>query len=237
MPQQDAACRAAQRTGPHRASGVSEASLDRHAVWLFQDFRRAERPEIFQRLFEECGPELLSLLRMKIRQIRLPVDPAELLVDTFSQVFKARHTFRDRGNGSFLRWFMTIAENLLRQRQRESTRRLRREEVAARQIHDPSADPLLLLVERETQAVAQLTYQELRGLIIEAFHALSPRQEQALLLHTVHALSYAEIARRLDISLGAVAMRIKRARDKVLRHVLEQVRRPATKDPPGGAEP
>lgn len=207
------------------APRVREGNVDRRAVGLLQDFRRCEQPEVFQRLFEECGPPLLPLLRLKIRRTGLPADAGELLMDTFAQVYRARNSFRDRGHGSFLRWFLAIAENLLRQRQRESNRRVRREEEAARDIRDLKADPLVQLVERETQKAAHLTYHELRQVILAAMHQLSARQEQALLLHAVHRLSYAQIAARLDISLGAVAMRIKRARDRILEHVVQQVRK------------
>jgi RNA polymerase sigma-70 factor (ECF subfamily) len=201
---------------------LRDSSLDRAAVGLFQEFCAEEDPDLFRQLFEICGPQLLPALRIKIRRYRAHVDCGELLVDTFAQVFRARRTFQDRGPGSFLSWFMTIAENLLLQHLREDERRLRREKRAARSIHDDN-DPMAHLLREESEQLASISVGYLRRLILAAMQELTPRQEQVLLLRSVHQLSYAEISRRLGISVGAVTMRIKRARDRILEIVLNQL--------------
>ena len=53
--------------------------------------------------------------------------------------------------------------------------------------------------------------------------AQSPRYRQVLLLHTLHGLKYREIAQRLGISNSCVAMRMKRAREKILRHLIDHL--------------
>ena len=88
------------------------------------------------------------------------------------------------------------------------------------------------LVQAEAMRTAELTFAELRQLILEGLAGLSPLQEQALRLNAVHRMSYASIARRLHVSIGAVTMRIKRARDRILRHVLRSIEHSAQHESP-----
>jgi len=198
---------------------VWDDGLERRAASLFEEFRVHERPETFRALFEVAGPALLPLVRMKVRRQRGRVDPAELLTDTFAQIYCHRRTFHDRGPGSFVRWFLAIADNLLRQESREATRRERRERLVARSIEDRGAEPILHLLADEARVIARLTYGELRALVLEGLRRLPARQEQVLLLHAQERLSYREIAQRLGIRPGAVSMRIRRARLRILDHV------------------
>ncbi|HZO08585.1 MAG TPA: sigma-70 family RNA polymerase sigma factor [Myxococcota bacterium] len=202
---------------------VWDDGLERRAASLFEEFRVHERPETFRSLFETAGPALLPLVRMKVRRQRGRVDPAELLTDTFAQIYKHRSSFQDRGPGSFVRWFLAIADNLMRQETRETTRRARREQLVARSIEDREADPVARLLADEALLVARMTYGQLRALVLEGMRKLPARQEQVLLLHTQERLSYREIAARLGIKQGAVSMRIRRARLRILEHVRERI--------------
>lgn len=198
---------------------LCDTALDRQATRLFEEFRRDELPEAFRRLFEVAGPALLPLVRMKVRRARAAVDPAELMTDTFELIYRHRRTFRDRGPGSFVRWCLAIAGNLLRQEVRATTRRVRREQTVARSIEDHGADPIVQVIEAENEIEIRMTYRELRRVVLEAMHALPAPLEQALLLHAQERLSYAEVAARLGIRAGAVSMRIKRARERILAHL------------------
>jgi RNA polymerase sigma-70 factor (ECF subfamily) len=198
---------------------VWDGAIERTATSLFEEFRVREQPETFRSLFEVAGPALLPLVRMKVRRQRGRVDPAELLTDTFAQIYRHRHTFQDRGPGSFVRWFLAIADNLIRQETRETTRRTRREQLVARSIEDRGADPIVHLLADEARLVARITYGQLRALVLEGMRRLPARQEQVLLLHAQERLNYREIARRLGLTHGAVSMRIRRARLTILEHV------------------
>ena len=211
---------------------VWDHGIERRATTLFEEFRVHERPETFRSLFEVAGPALLPLVRMKVRRQRGRVDPAELLTDTFAQIYRCRHTFQDRGPGSFVRWFLAIADNLVRQESRATTRRARREMLVARSIEDRGADPFVHLLADEARRVARITYGELRALVLEGMRDLPARQEQALLLHAQERLTYAEIARRLKLKPGAVAMRIRSARLRILHHLRARL---ALSAPPRGA--
>jgi RNA polymerase sigma factor (sigma-70 family) len=195
---------------------VCDTALDREATALFEEFRRSERPETFRSLFEVAGPALLPLVRMKVRRNKSAADPAELLTDTFELIYRHRATFRDRGPGSFVKWCLAIAGNLLRQQARASARRTRREQTAARSIEDHRTDPIVQVIAEESEIELRMTYRELRRLVLDAMRQLPPPLEQALLLHAQEQLSYAEVGARLGIRAGAVSMRIKRARERIL---------------------
>jgi RNA polymerase sigma-70 factor (ECF subfamily) len=195
---------------------VCDTALDREATALFEEFRRSERPETFRSLFEIAGPALLPLVRMKVRRAKAAVDPAELLTDTFELIYRHRATFRDRGPGSFVKWCLAIASNLLRQQARASARRTRREQTAARSIEDHGTDPIVQVIAEESEIEIRMTYRELRRLVLDAMRQLPAPLEQALLLHAQEQLSYAEVGARLGIRAGAVSMRIKRARERIL---------------------
>lgn len=198
---------------------LCDTALDRQATRLFEEFRRDESPDTFRRLFEIAGPALLPLVRMKARRARAAIDPAELMTDTFELIYRHRKTFRDRGPGSFVKWCLAIAGNLLRQEVRATTRRVRREQSVARSIEDRGTDPIVQVIEAENDVEIRLTYRELRRVVLAAMRALPAPLEQALLLHAQERLSYAEVAARLGIRQGAVSMRIKRARERILAHL------------------
>jgi RNA polymerase sigma factor (sigma-70 family) len=200
---------------------LCDTALDRQATRLFEEFRADEAPETFRRLFEIAGPALLPLVRMKVRRARAAIDPAELMTDTFELIYRHRRTFRDRGPGSFVKWCLEIAGNLLRQEVRATTRRVRREQGAARSIEDRGTDPAVQVIAAENDKEIRLTYRELRRVVLAAMRELPAPLEQALLLHAQERLSYAEVAARLGIRPGAVSMRIKRARERILANLCE----------------
>jgi RNA polymerase sigma-70 factor (ECF subfamily) len=216
--------------GRARLRVLCDTALDRQATRLFEEFRGDEAPETFRRLFEVAGPALLPLVRMKVRRARAAIDPAELMTDTFELIYRHRRTFRDRGPGSFVRWCLAIAGNLLRQEVRASTRRVRREQSAARSIEDHGTDPVVQVIAAENDTEIRMTYRELRRVVLEAMRELPAPLEQALLLHAQERLSYSEVAARLGIRPGAVSMRIKRARERILAH-LRELAAGATRDP------
>jgi len=216
--------------GRTRLRVLCDTALDRQATRLFEEFRGDEAPETFRRLFEVAGPALLPLVRMKVRRARAAIDPAELMTDTFELIYRHRRTFRDRGPGSFVRWCLAIAGNLLRQEVRASTRRVRREQSAARSIEDHGTDPVVQVIAAENDTEIRMTYRELRRVVLEAMRELPAPLEQALLLHAQERLSYSEVAARLGIRPGAVSMRIKRARERILAH-LRELAAGATRDP------
>ncbi|MFS0674245.1 sigma-70 family RNA polymerase sigma factor [Ornithinibacillus sp. 179-J 7C1 HS] len=56
-----------------------------------------------------------------------------------------------------------------------------------------------------------------KSTIINILAEMTPRQRQCFLLHTVYALSYAEISNELNIGRSTVQKHIERAKDKICR--------------------
>jgi RNA polymerase sigma-70 factor, ECF subfamily len=126
----------------------------------------------------------------------------EVVQDTFVRAFGSLESFR--GESSFRTWLLTIARNLLRDRQRRRTRA--RHHVA---IQD---DDLVSSSDALEGAVATETEQRLRA----AVDTLSPMQRSIFTLRVTEGLSYKEIALAVGSTEGAArvhyhnAMRIVR---------------------------
>jgi RNA polymerase sigma-70 factor (ECF subfamily) len=120
-----------------------------------------------------------------------PAHAEDLASDTFMRAWNARGSIRESTVRAYL---LTITRNLWRDMKRRDSRLVPLEEAGAPSI-ESSGDALVDLgwTERQLELVAT-------------------GDRAALLLHARDGLSYEEIARRLDISVGAVKSRIFRAR-------------------------
>ena len=121
---------------------------------------------------------------------------------------------------------MTVAQNLLRQRHRESLRRDQRERCVARSVTDHASNPCTKLVREEAIRDAQRTCRNLGRAVIRAVHHLSERCREVVVLHTVHQMTYKEISHHLGITPSAVAMRMKRSREKIVAELAEEWGKP-----------
>ncbi|MBM4014970.1 MAG: sigma-70 family RNA polymerase sigma factor [Planctomycetes bacterium] len=189
------------------------------AAALFARYRAAPDAAAFARLVEQLSPRLVPLVRARLRKGRRHLDPREVIHDAFVQIFRARATFEDRGPGSFIRWFVAIADNLTRQDCRSDRRRVGREQCSAQPIADRSGDPYALLVAGEEERLAGLTWAAVRRLVLEGVQRLPPAQWEALVTLSREPMTYAALAQRLHAPRGAVIMRVQRARVAVLAHV------------------
>ena len=138
------------------------------------------------------------ILRFTGRMLGDFSDAEEVTQDVFLKVI-ARASQYD-GRASVASWLFAIAANACRDRMRRSARRpsVSLEAVAEAPEPDPPAD--LRLVERQR-----------RDAVRRALAQLSEEQREVLVLARYHGLPYAEIARSLSISEGAVKTRIFRA--------------------------
>jgi RNA polymerase sigma-70 factor (ECF subfamily) len=108
------------------------------------------------------------------------------------------------GRAPVASWLFAIAANACRDRLRRAGRRtsVPLDAVPETASPDPPADRLLVESER-------------RQMVRRALALLSEDQREALILARYHGLPYAEIARALAISEGAVKTRIFRAMEKL----------------------
>ena len=198
---------------------VWNREFERRAAALFARFRDGEVAEDFASLVGEIAPLLVPLVRSRLRRIGRHLDARELVQDTFTQVYQARSTFHDRGPGSFVKWFLAIADNLVRQDSRADQRRVRREQVVALPVADRCADPFSILLKGEEELLTGLSWAQVRRLALEAVQALPPSQWEVFVRYCRERLSYDDLATQLGLPRGAVVMRIQRARESVLHYI------------------
>ena len=212
--------------------------FDQRAAALFADYRASGRPETFRLLVEELAPRLLPLVRGRLRKSGRRVEAREVVDDAFAQVFRRCASFHDRGPGSFVKWFLAIAENLVKQEARANHRRDRRERLAARPELDRAADPFTLLLADEEEWLARATWAHLRRLALEAVAKL-PRGHWRLLVDVARdGLTYTELAQREGLPRSALVMRIQRARKRVVAHVRRRLdEETVVRAPTGAAQP
>jgi RNA polymerase sigma-70 factor (ECF subfamily) len=178
-----------------------DADEDRELLLMV---RRGE-PEGATELFRKYS---VAVFRYADRMLANRSEAEEVAQEVFLKMI-ARVEQYD-GRASVASWLFAIAANASRDRLRRSARRaaVSLEAVAEVASDDPLADEALAARER-------------RDLVRKALAALSTDQREALVLARYHGLPYAEIAKTLAISEGAVKTRIFRAMEK-LKDVVSQ---------------
>ncbi len=147
------------------------------------------------RLFQRwSGP----LLKFTGRMLGDPAEAEEVTQDVFLKVI-ARAGQYD-GRASVASWLFAIAANACRDRLRRTARRPSVSLDAVAEVPQPDVPVDLRLVERQRRAAVR-----------RALAHLSDEQREVLVLARYHGLPYAEIARALSISEGAVKTRVFRA--------------------------
>ncbi|HEV2483749.1 MAG TPA: RNA polymerase sigma factor [Puia sp.] len=123
----------------------------------------------------------------------------DLLQNVFYRMLRSRHTFT--GDGEFKTWMYSIARNVVKDHVKKSRR-------------EPDSYDAGELAERisvSTRTDETLEHRlELKALQ-RALNALSPESREVLILSRFQDLRYEEIAGVLDISVGAVKVRVHRA--------------------------
>ena len=147
-------------------------------------------------LFERYHRELFGFLY----HMSSNPDASEDMVQTvFYRMLKYRHTFT--GEGPFRTWMYHIARNVLTdsaQQNKRSAQHYDLSNYADRIGGGPTADESL-------QREQELT------LLQDALTRLSPEHREVLVLSRYQDLKYEEIARILNITEGAVKVRVHRA--------------------------
>src|SRR5918996_1207251 len=144
-----------------------------------------------------------SLYGTALRLTRRPADAEDLVQDTYLKAFRASEQF-ERGT-NLKAWLFTILNNTFRN--------MRRHDV--RNPVDVDSDT----VERAADLMAQehtpeqlLTRATLDADLQAALDALPEAFRQAVWLRDVEELTYAEMAKVLDVPMGTVMSRISRGR-------------------------
>lgn len=123
----------------------------------------------------------------------------DMLQNVFYRMLKSRHTFT--GEGEFRTWMYFIARNVIKDHQKKVRR-----EPGTYDVTD-FAEKIGAGVRTDELVEHKLEVKALQ----KALEALSPESREVLILSRFQDLRHEEIARVLDISTGAVKVRVHRA--------------------------
>jgi RNA polymerase sigma-70 factor (ECF subfamily) len=167
--------------------------------------------EAFDTLITRYSGDIYSLL---YRITEDPEEAGDLTQETFLSALKAIKSFR--GDAELKTWLFRIALNHSRNRFRWWKRRKRSETVS---LDKPVGDGTLVVSdtiadEGESPEQAMLR-SERRRRLAAALNGLPEIFRETIVLCDIEGLTYEEIARTVNISIGTVKSRIARAREQL----------------------
>ena len=180
---------------PLAEAGLDAVDEDARQMLAFRDGDGRAFDALFRRW---SGP----LLRYLERMVRDTAAAEELVQEAFLRVHRARNRYAPEAR--FSTWLYRIATNL-------ALNELRR--PGRRQPHRSADEEGAAVIPAQGPAVDEVVDARRRGAEVEReLEALPERQRAALWLTAVEGLSYAEVARALDVSEKAVKALVHRAR-------------------------
>ncbi len=205
---------------------VSESSAKRYAldpdVRLMIEVRDGSgtaSATAFEELVVRYQGRLLRLLENMVGRRELAED---LTQEVFLRVYRSRQKYAP--GAKFVTWLYTIADNVACNALRD---RSRRPEVTLTGSESGPLGPLgahpmdqLVLAASGAMPTRQVAKAELRDIVRMALDELNERQRMAVLLSKFEKMSYADIARAMEVSPQAVKSLLSRARER-LRQMLE----------------
>lgn len=147
-------------------------------------------------------------------------DQAEdLAQEVFMRVYRARGRYTP--DSKFSTWLFTITHHVASNARRSRSRR-REVNLESRESGPLGANPLDHLAQAASglMPARQLDKAEMRDVVRSALSVLNERQRMAVLLNKFEGMSYADIARAMEMSPQAIKSLLSRARVN-LRDVLE----------------
>ena len=120
----------------------------------------------------------------------------DMVQNIFYRMLRSRHTFA--GNGEFRTWMYHLARNVLKDHWKKAG-----VSRPAAEWEDRIGDGVLLDEQLEKKMELEMLQKRIAS--------LSPESREVLILSRYQDLKYAEIAEVLDLSVGAVKVRIHRA--------------------------
>jgi RNA polymerase sigma factor (sigma-70 family) len=164
--------------------------------------------EPFRELYERHASRIHSFHLRRSRQADAAYD---LTAETFAQAWISRSRFRDEAGGTALPWLFAIARNVLAGSVRRGT--LERRACEQLGVYDRLDGPL---------ADAEPDESWLDGSLDDVLDELPPTERNAVRLHVLDDLSYADVADELATTPGAARVRVHRGLTKLRRRLTEQ---------------
>ena len=166
-------------------------------------FRRAPRRGDESGFAAEALAHIDSLYGTAMRLTRRAADAEDLVQDTYLKAFRSSHQFEPGTN--LKAWLFTILHNTFRNMRRHDGRNP--VEVDSEAVERAGSD-----VPGDQSPEQILTRATLDADLQAALDALPDAFRQAVWLRDVEELSYAEMAKVLDVPMGTVMSRISRGR-------------------------
>jgi RNA polymerase sigma-70 factor (ECF subfamily) len=167
---------------------------------------RDDEPGAFEELVEAYQHRLVTVLHHLVGNV---AEAEDLAQEAFLRVYRSRKKYRAKSR--FSTWLFTIANNLalnaIRSRQRRAVR-----------LPTNNSGPLgprpaeQLVRDRSPRPSQQLRHLELSAMVRSALDGLNERQRMAVVLNKFEEMSYAEIAKVMNLTTKAVKSLLNRAR-------------------------
>ena len=169
---------------------------------------RAGDQAAFDRLFARALPRLQWFVSLRLgRGLRARLEPDDVVQETYATALALLPEFESRGEGTFLRWLCSLAENQVRklvahhgERRRSALRVGRPADTALAMAADPASGPC-------TRAARV----EVRSKVSAAIDTLPDELREALLLRIVEGRRLREVAETMDRSESATRRLVARA--------------------------
>jgi len=206
-----------------------ESHARRLETALMALFRDTRTDEAFEALYRCARPALRAWIVQLLAGRAAPLDPSEVLQDTFVNVYRYASGFREGAGGGFRGWSRTIAANLIRRAR--SRGRTWSEQALPWDVREP-AD--LRLGPRESAQSEEECAGLRRAWVLlllhyaAAWNKLGARDQLALQLVELDGLSYDAAGRRLGVGRSNMKMIMFRSRKRIRALMLRAM---ATDDP------
>jgi len=199
-------------------AGAGE-SVDEHAARLETELMRAFQENgssaDFEALYDQARGPLLLWIGSLASGRRCGIEPAELLQDTFVNVYRYARSFRASGPRSFRVWSRTIAGNLVRRSRFERRRSFQDMPEGLQEPTDRQPTPATALLDAEDRRLLERAWILLLSRYAAAYEQLSPRDQRALVLVEVENASYQDACVTLGVGLSNLKMILFRARRRI----------------------
>jgi len=173
--------------------------------------------EAFAALYRRLAPSLYVWVSLRVLpEIRHRLDPDDIIQEVWYKVCGRLATF-DPEIGRFRSWVFGIANNILR----DELRKLRRRTRIARVLENQGAKNIVeAIADEATSVTRQVSRNEQIQELLKRSRGLDELDRKLLLFRGLEGLTYAEVARRLELNQDAVESKWRRLRAKLRVHLL-----------------
>jgi RNA polymerase sigma-70 factor (ECF subfamily) len=178
------------------------ASIDQQVALRFH----AGECDAFTEIYNVFKAPVFSFLLRRTESVNAAED---LSHDIFLKVLKSRHLYDP--TQEFAPWFWTVARNTLNDHLRRKIHASINVPVEGPEAEAEGVAALVSTADIETLVVKDSD----RAVLLKFLSQLTKLQREALSMRLVHKLSYAEISKRMSLSLSAVKSLIHRAQGSI----------------------